>query len=294
MDKFLSHYSAAEFWEIPHLDLILGQSKEELKCAHYTYFNSEKRYASKDQKAYLCQGPLPSGAVIRKRKVIVASPELLFVQLASKLDAHRLILLGLQLCSHVPGKPSEAITTTQKLRNFTAKMEGQQGYRKATIALKHIENGSASIMEAMAYMILALPHTLGGYGFDGPFFNFEIKIKDEFGKQIGLKRCFADLYYKSAKVAVEYDSFAFHNSPAEQGKDALRAAILERQGIAQMSLRTIQLYNQEACRDFAHNLAKRLGKRLRIRSKNFEQMNRNLRNLLPTLSEDREEDILLT
>lgn len=62
-------------------------------------------------------------------------------------------------------------------------------------------------------------------------------------------------------MAVEYESFAYHNSPSEQGKDAIRSAALERQGIGVMHLNTIQLYDREACKDFAYNLAARLGKR---------------------------------
>lgn len=36
-----------------------------------------------------------------------------------------------------------------------------------------------------------------------------------------------------------------------------------------MQFNTIQLYNQDACRDFAYHLAARLGKRMQIRTKLF-------------------------
>jgi hypothetical protein len=61
----------------------------------------------------------------------------------------------------------------------------------------------------------------------------------------------------------------------------LREAILERQGIQLMNLSTIQLYNKDAFSVFAHNLAKRIKKRMQIRSKRFELMHLNLRRLLP-------------
>ena len=67
----------------------------------------------------------------------------------------------------------------------------------------------------------------------------------------------------------------------EQGRDLKRAAVLERQGIDIMHLSTIQLYDTEACRDFAHNLAYRLGKRIHIRTKKFDEMHALLRTLLP-------------
>jgi len=198
------------------------------------------------------------------------------------LNIHRLILLGLQLCSHPPGNPSQAITTKQKLKTFLAKTSGHRGHIKALRAVKYIEDGSASVMESMAYMILTLPHALGGYGLDGAVFNHKIKLRDEASKRLGQKRCFTDLYYKSTKLAVEYESFVFHNSPSEQGKDVMRSAILARQGVEVMRLSTIQLYDKEACMNFAFNLASRLGKRIQIRTKKFGEMHVLLRALLPS------------
>ncbi len=104
-------------------------------------------------------------------------------------------------------------------------------------------------MESIAYMILTLPHALGGYGLDGAVFNYEFMLKDEAAKRLGQKRCFVDLYYKKERLAVEYDSFAFHNRPMDQGKDAIRSAILERQNIEVIHLNTIQLYDKDACKD---------------------------------------------
>lgn len=286
MEKYLSHFSALAVWNIPYTDIVLGTLIDTDKRTEFTYSCADARIYKEGQKTYSCQIELPAGAVRSINGIRVASPELIFIQLASKLDIHRLILLGLQLCSHLPGKVSEAITTKQKLKNFTEKAHGHIGRPKAMRALKYIEGGSASIMESIAYMILTLPHTLGGYGLAAPVFNHEIRLKDGPGKRLGQNRCFVDLYYKSAKVAVEYDSFTFHNSPSEQGKDALRSAILERHGIEVMSLSTIQLYDREACKDFAHNLAGRIGKRIQIRTKKFNLMSTELRKLLPLKNVD--------
>jgi len=136
-------------------------------------------------------------------------------------------------------------------------------------------------MESIAYMILTLPHALGGYGLNGAVFNHEINLRNEADNHLGRRRCFMDLYYKPAKLAVEYESFAYHSSPSKLGKDAIRSAILERQGVKVMHLSTIQLYDREACRVFAFNLASHLGKRIQIRAKDFDLMHNLLRELLP-------------
>lgn len=236
----------------------------------------------KGYKIRLCQSPLPDGAVIARGGKIIASPELLFLQLASELDIHRLILLGLQLCSHPPGAPSAAITTKERLSFFLARTSGHHSHKKAWRALKYIENGSASIMESIVYMFLTLPHLLGGYGLGGAVFNYEIRLEDEAGKRLRQKRCFMDLYYKAAKLAIEYESFAFHSRPSEQGKDAIRSAILDRHGIEVMHLNTIQLYDKAAYKDFILNLSSRLNKRIHIRTEKFDEMNDRLRSLLPS------------
>jgi hypothetical protein len=253
----------------------------ETGIADITVSEHNKRFRKNGKLVHSCAIDLPSGAITTRHERVVASPELLFLELASKLSIHRLILLGLQLCSHPPGLPSEAITTTQKLAKFLSKTPGHQGHRKALRALKYLANGSASVMESLAYMVLTLPYSLGGYGLDGAAFNYEIKLNHEARIRLGQSRCFSDLYYRHAKLAVEYDSFAYHSRPLEQGKDVVRSAILERRGIDVMHLGTIQLYDREACKDFAYNLAARLGKRIHIRTRKFDEMHALMRELLP-------------
>jgi very-short-patch-repair endonuclease len=281
MNEYLSNFSAAAFWNIPYIEAALGSEISMTTSADYTVSQHKERFRIDGKRVHSCGLALPAGAVVARNGKMVASPELLFLELACKLSIHRLILLGLQMCSHPPGRPSEAITTKRKLKAFIEKTSGHRGHRKAERAVKYLEDGSASVMESIAYMILTLPYSLGGYGLDGAVFNHEIKLKTETGKRLGQKRCFVDLYYKQAKLAVEYESFAYHSSPSEQGKDMMRAAMLERQGLNVIRLSTIQLYNRDACKEFANNLAARLGKRISIRTPKFNEMHMLLRAMLP-------------
>lgn len=287
MKEYLSHLSAAITWDIPYIDAVLGYKISELDAPHITVTEPNARFRNNGKKVHSCELALPTGAIVARNGRMVASPELLFLELACKLSIHRLILLGLQLCSHPPGLSSLAITTKQKLNKFLSKTSGHRGHRKAMQALKYVENGSASVMESLAYMILILPHSLGGYGLNGAVFNYEIELNSEARMRIGQNRCFTDLYYRRAKLGIEYESFAFHNNPLEQGKDLLRSAALERQGINMMHLSTIQLYDKEAFRDFAHNLAARLETRIRIYSKRFYEMHALLRDLLPVVTNEK-------
>lgn len=161
MGIYVSNFTAAKMWDIPYIEAVFGSKTEEKDPVDITVSEQNARFSNNGKKVHSCELALPAGAVVSRNDKMVASPELLFLELASKLSIHRLILLGLQLCSHPPGISSEAITTKQKLNSFLAKTSGHRGHRKAVRAVKYTENGSASIIESIAYMILTLPHSLG-------------------------------------------------------------------------------------------------------------------------------------
>lgn len=281
MNTFISHASAAVYWKIPYIEKILRLNEDDFNLVHQTVSTRAKKYAKKGRRTHMCQMQLPRGGIIRREDILIASPELVFLELSSKISLHRLILLGLQLCSFPPGSPNKSISTKKKLQKFIEKTPGHTGSKNARRALKYIEDGSASLMESLTYMILCLPHALGGYGLGGAVFNHEVKLKKDAAHFLSQNRCFVDLYYRTEKIAVEYDSYSFHNSPEAQGRDAIRSEILHKMGFRMMHLQTIQLYNVKACDVFAINLSRHLGRRIRFRARQYEMMRDELRSLLP-------------
>ena len=291
MDIYLSHISAANFWQVPCIEIIAKDLHEKTgDKKHFTFTDPKRLWRRKAVISYLCQTELPSNALVSTEGFPVSSPELLYLQLANCLKTEQLILLGLQLCSHPPGKSNEALSSKQKLCRFMNKIDRHRGKEKAIRSLKYIENGSASVMESLAFMILTLPNFMGGYGLKGATFNQQIELNSNLAKRLEQKNCFVDLYFKDRKIAVEYDSFAWHQSPSDQGRDALRTSILKRQGIEVYSLSTIQLYDEDACKDFAYNLAKSMDKRIQIRSKRFPEKHLELRRLLPRQKKEYQEE----
>ncbi len=289
MKGYLSHKSAAVIWDIPCIETILGEDISKSDITEVTVSEYNARHCAANKRIYSCVLPLPDGALTMRNGRMIASPELVFLEFANKLSIHRLILLGLQLCSHTSASSSSSITTKQKLNAFLAKTSGHRGHKKALRAMKYVENGSASIMESLAFMILGLPNALGGYGLNGAVFNQIIELKGEARKRLGQNNCFVDLYYKKERLGIEYESFAYHSRPSEQGKDIMRSAALERQGVNVMHLSTIQLYDRGACLEFACNLAVRLGRRIQIKTKRFDDMHTLLRELLPIRNSDSEQ-----
>ena len=286
MKEFISHFTAACHWNIPCIENIIDQ--KDINRIHNDHFdeititNRNKLYRKEKQIKHVCELPLPRGAVVYDNGKYIASPELVFLELATSLDFHRLVLLGLQMCSHTPDNNSKSITTKRKISNLLAKTKGHNGHFNAEHALRYVENDSASIMESIAFMILSLPNNYGGFGLNGILLNYEIQLKEKERKYFRQKRCFVDFYYKNERIAVEYDSFTHHNTAHAQGKDHIRKSVLENQGIEVLTLSTIQLFDESACTEFAQNLAKALGKRIRIRAVKFYSANKKLRGLLPT------------
>jgi len=285
MEKYFSHITAALKWNIPNLDRVLSpklfNERQNGGVVDITVTDRITYHQRKNHVTHLRSDTLPRDAVILINKKYVASPEMVFLDLADILDIRRLIFLGLQMCSHPPGKPSKAVTTKHKLALFIKKTQGFRGSVAAERAIKHIEDGSNSVMESLTFMLLTLPHTYGGYGLNGAVFNHEIPLRANAEQHLRNKRFFVDLYYKKTKLAVEYDSLTHHSKPAEQGKDLLRMTTLERQGIRIMRLSSTQLYDKKAFEEFAQNVAAYIGKRIRIRTEVFTDAHRNLRDLLP-------------
>lgn len=289
MKEFLSHFSAAYRWNIDCLDSVVGVEyanmyKKNLVTDITVTHHSMKRKRNHECIIHVCEQTLPTSSVTKQGNTFIASPELVFLQMSNELDIHRLILLGLQMCSHPVGRKEKAVTTTDNLNSFLKKTSGHHGHKRAEQALRYVTDGSASIMESIAFMILTLPHLYGGFGLSGACFNYKIPLDPRGRRQLGKSSCFVDIYYEKEKLAVEYDSFAYHNTPTAQGNDNVRASTLERLGIEVVRFSTIQLYDKKVCKDFAGNLASRLGKRVRIRSKRYEEEQSKLWKLLPSKS----------
>ncbi|MDR1778624.1 MAG: endonuclease domain-containing protein [Clostridiales Family XIII bacterium] len=285
MKEFISHVSAARYWGVPYLEgieatLPAGARRGEA-AREITVFKPGQRYARKGCIVHLCESSLPKDAVVERKGQCIASPPFVFLQLATQWDLLHLILLGLQMGSHPPGKPHKTKAGVRRLEAFLEKTDGHRGHKRAVRALKYVANGSNSIMESLTYMMLSLPHSLGGYGLGKPLLNHGIPLGSAAQKRLGQKWCFVDLYYEDARLAVEYDSFLLHSTPEAQSRDMMRASALEAQGVQTLRFGTYQLYNKEACEEFAHNLAARIGKQIRIRTAKFPSAHDALRALLP-------------
>ena len=218
---------------------------------------------------------VPAGSYCQfNRYVCIASPELVFLQLAKKLSIVQLIKLGDELCgTYMPVvdgqgkalKRKAVLTNVKQLEAFLRLARGMNGVKNARRALAFLVDGSASVKETELEMTACLPMRLGGYSMRKAFMNYRVDF-DETAKQIADRsyaRC--DLCWPDVKLDVEYDSREHHDGYESVASDKARANALRHMGYEVVFVTSEQFANMRKCDALMHDIAKTIGHRIRDR-----------------------------
>ena len=160
------------------------------------------------------------------REGSIVCPELVFLELASKLDLIGTIAVGYALCSayyldsSARGgvslrKDAEQLTSISKLKSFIDKNAGKNGSRRARVALRYIHNAARSPREIALAMLLCLPRKYGGFNLGDVHLNVPMKIpvsgKNRFVTRIPDLQITAEgRDGKSHSLALDYDPISTH------------------------------------------------------------------------------------
>lgn len=215
---------------------------------------------------------------------LMSTPEFCFLQMANRLSLARLIMLGYELCGTYvlvdkgPAPRRDApLTTVAKLRTFVEGASNARGRKKALRALRYVLDRSASPMESALAMLLCLPYGLGGYGLPEPRLNYRVDVPPSFRAMADRKHCVCDLCWPESKLAAEYDSELHHADLERRESDARRRSTLITLGFTVVTVSKGQVMDSGAFNRLAHQLAKRLGKRLRYVDPGFTRAHLELR-----------------
>ena len=215
---------------------------------------------------------------------LMSTPEFCFLQMANRLSLARLIMLGYELCGTYvlvdkgPAPRRDApLTTVAKLRTFIEGTSNARGRKKALRALRYVLDRSASPMESALAMLLCLPYGLGGYGLPEPRLNYHVDVPPSFRAMADRKHCVCDLCWPESKLAAEYDSELHHVDPERRESDARRRSTLITLGFTVVTVSKGQVMDSGAFNRLAHQLATRLGKRLRYVDPGFTRAHLELR-----------------
>jgi len=223
--------------------------------------------------------------------------------MADELPLIKLIELGLELCGtyslpikdeYKPGvERAEAIdhttynhpplTSAKALKAFLNRMKGVNGQKKAQRALRYITNGSGSPMETILFMLLTLPHKLGGYGLPLPELNKRIDPgKAARHRLIGSGKTYykCDIFWPKANLAVEYDSKTYHTNEERIIEDAKRRRELDAIGIRVETVTSNQILSITEFEIVARQIARKLGIQLRYSNPQHKEEQHELRRML--------------
>lgn len=289
--------SRAEIVDAGIWRLGIGEPTEE-RPLEVLVHDANQRTRSRTIHARVWTSTLPPTSFRTVRKgIYVSSPEFVFLQLANRLDLSELIALGMELCGtyrrnvEVPRMDGVGITLStaydqpplsnpQKLRGFVSCMKSAPGRPKALKALDYILSNSASPMETALYLLLCLPRSVGGYALPKPELNPPI-VFSRAGRKYTLRHAAKpDLYWRKARLDLEYDSNEFHDE-STRAVDSMRRKALERMGIEVIGLTPDELLSTSLFHATAMRIARRLGKRIRSeREGNFSRARSSLRQAL--------------
>ncbi len=311
MKLYLGYTSALDYWRQNDLDShaqiirsdaasfaapnrhVIEKAQTELSITHPPFHvvvsSPAKRRAMTNIICHATGSTIPKSSFINHSPhVAISSPEACFLQLANIIPFIDLIQVGFELCGTYALDPKsgtllvrEKRTSTQLLAKYLQKATKAHGLVKARRALPFICDNSASPMETKLTLLLCLPTLYGGYGLPKPLLNKPLEVDE--GWRTKTYRC--DLTWllsktdkgKQHRLALEYDSSAFHSGLEKMHLDSKRRVAIESENIHVLSITKQQVYDDRAFDHLAKVVAKYLGVRLRSDRKDFFARQQKLR-----------------
>jgi hypothetical protein len=146
-----------------------------------------------------------------ERGVFCAAPELVFLQMASRLDYDALLFLGCELCGRYGVWENKTvwrdpICDVGQIKDFLAECSGVHGRKKAARALEGVLPGAASPMETGLALCFVLPKAAAGFGLPAPELNHALPVRGAAARLWDWPTITPDLLWDNHKIAIEYDS----------------------------------------------------------------------------------------
>ena len=234
-----------------------------------------------------CSTGAPQEYLRHSSNIFISSPELTFMQMASTLNLHELVLLGTELCgafmrssfSPTGLEDREQLTTVKNLKKAVSHGGKFAGKDKATKALRFIKEGVKSPKEAETAARFGISHLYGGDGL--PLFecNYRLNIPPALKHLTDKPYIEVDFCWPKQKVAVEYDS-DLHTGSEKITKDTTRRNILVSQGFKVIGITRLQSKSHLEMDRVAEQVAIALGTRRDVRTqKHYVQKGELLRTL---------------
>lgn len=208
----------------------------------------EGRRVLQGARCHVCTTMLPSGSIqpagLRGYDILVASPELTFIQIAATEDIRVAAYVGTALCASyridefsVSGltrraEPETSLTSVKRIAAFLRRAKGVYGVDAARRALKYVRDGALSPPEGGISLLAMLPCRLGGFGWRDVRLNVGVRVFERLGAD-GARRYAARypdvvIVGKAADggrrvVGIDYDPEVTHGGEARRRSDVRRS-----------------------------------------------------------------------
>jgi len=214
--------------------------------------------------------PFPEKSFVHFRKqqydIYIASPELCFVQAARKLEFTDLVRFGYDLCSiYYPDVSSAykqrnriSFTSASLLKEYAVKNHSLYGSASARKALRYVHDYSNSPMETRIALFFCLPIECGGCAIPDIELNKAIRLTDVGRILNGCNELRADLAVTRKKIAIEYNSNAFHLTPEQYSVDMNRQIGISQAGWKYIPITAGSLRSVHSLTDIANIIRKQL------------------------------------
>ena len=201
---------------------------------------------------------------------LCVTPELLFALYCQQHDLASSVQLGLELCGTYTRSAYSGhecftsydlgrLTDASSIRGFLSRNPGIYGAKRATRYARYLQDGSASPMETVLYLLLCLPASEGGYGLPLPELNADLPIIQYLGSQHKPGIRYGDLVFKSARVVLEYQSREHHDTPDKIEADEDRRDDIQAAGYTVMFITPSRIKDFDRFEAVAQRLAHYLG-----------------------------------
>lgn len=225
----------------------------------------------KGARCHVWSGPVPPGGFLCLGDgVHLASPELVFLQLAREMPLAALLPLGFEVCgAYATGRfggqawlRCPPLTTRRGLMSFLDSAGSAHGVSRARRAARHMADGSASAGETAVSVLACTPRMLGGYGLPLPEMNYRLDVPAKLRPLLGRGFMLLDAYWPDARFALEYDGERFHTSPDDVARDRRRDNVLAMLGVTAVRIDRRMLFNAEQLDKVVRQAARAIGYRL--------------------------------
>jgi len=156
---------------------------------------------------------LPSGAFLELGDGLsIASPELLFVELANKMAQEVHLIVGMELCGTYARDATNprngavtyqvpAATSVERIRSFIAQCRHVNGLGPASETLEWLLDNAWSPMEAVVAALAVLPEAMLGYA----MWPVDLNPRTDVGENAASYSRVPDLVFRGTSVGLNYD-----------------------------------------------------------------------------------------